>query len=124
MSNSELIKAMSDDTIGDERLSDLHQLGVSDTPTDVVLKVQQKKIERLDEEIKDLQQDRDQRKILSYALFGFMCIYMAFVLFFVFLCGIGYMFLSDKVLITLLSTTLADVIGIFSFVAKYLYRNK
>jgi hypothetical protein len=39
-------------------------------------------------------------------------------------CGLGWMVLSDKVIITLLTSTLADVIGIFSFVAKYLYHNK
>ena len=41
-----------------------------------ILTIQQKKIQRLDEEIKDLQQDREQRKYLSYALFGFMCFYI------------------------------------------------
>lgn len=86
--------------------------------------IQEKKIQRLDEEIKDLQQDREQRKVLSYALFGFMCFYMFGALTAVFLCGFGLMRLSDTVQITLLTTTLADVIGIFSFVAKYLYHNK
>lgn len=90
----------------------------------VVLELQRKKIARLDEEIKDLQQDRDQRRFLSYALFGFMCVYMLLVIIIVFCCGRGFMYLSDKVQITLLTTTLADVIGIFSFVAKYLYHNK
>lgn len=89
-----------------------------------ILAIQQKKIQRLDEEIKDLQQDREQRKYLSYALFGFMCFYMLIALSIVFCCGFGWMTLQDKVLITLMTTTLADVIGIFSFVAKYLYHNK
>lgn len=90
----------------------------------VVVELQRKKIEKLDEEIKDLQQDRDQRRILSYALFSFMCIYMFVAVSIVFCCGFGWMILSDKVLITLLTTTLADVIGIFGFVAKYLYHNR
>lgn len=89
-----------------------------------ILAIQQKKIQRLDEEIKDLQQDREQRKYLSYALFGFMCFYMLIALSIVFCCGFDWMTLHDKVLITLMTTTLADVIGIFSFVAKYLYHNK
>ena len=98
-----------------------------DSPNDesaIVLELQRKKIARLDEEIKDLQQDRDQRRFLSYALFGFMCVYMLLAIIIVFCCGRGFMYLSDKVQITLLTTTLADVIGIFSFVAKYLYHNK
>ena len=89
-----------------------------------ILAIQQKKIQRLDEEIKDLQQDREQRKYLSYALFGFMCFYMLIALSIVFCCGFGWMTLHDKVVITLMTTTLADVIGIFSFVVKYLYHNK
>ena len=115
---------MANDNIGDARLADLHQCDADNVPADIVLKVQQKKIERLDEEIKDLRQDRQQRKIFGYCIFGFMCAYMAAALAIVFFCGLGCMRLSDKVLITLLTTTLADVIGIFSFVAKYLYRNK
>ncbi len=83
-----------------------------------------KKNELQDEAIKDLQQDREQRKVLSYALFGFMCFYMLVALVIVFCCGFSWMRLSDMVLITLLTTTLADVIGIFGFVAKYLYHNK
>lgn len=83
-----------------------------------------KKNELQDEAIKDLQQDREQRKVLSYALFGFMCFYMLVALVIVFCCGFNWMRLSDMVLITLLTTTLADVIGIFGFVAKYLYHNK
>lgn len=83
-----------------------------------------KKNQLQDEKIKDLQQDRKQRKYLSYALFGFMCTYMLVVLIIVILCGFTLMYLSDKVLIIMLTTTLADVIGIFGFVAKYLYHNK
>lgn len=93
-------------------------------PLEQTLSYQRAAIDKMQEEIKDLRQDRQQRKIFGYCIFSFMCAYMAAALTIVFLCGIGYMFLSDKVLITLLSTTLADVIGIFSFVAKYLYRNK
>lgn len=84
----------------------------------------QKKNQLQDEKIKDLQQDREQRKILSYALFGFMCLYMVAALVVIYLCGFSIMYLSDTILGFLLTTTLADVIGIFSFVAKYLYHSK
>ena len=76
------------------------------------------------EEIEGLKQDREQRKIFSYVIFGFMCIYMLISLALVFLDGYGIIFLSDKVLITLLTTSLANVIGIFNFVAKYLFHPK
>lgn len=78
----------------------------------------------LEEGLNKLKQDRGQRKGLSYALFGFMCVYMFAVLIIVSCCGLAWMQLSDNVIITLLTTTLADVIGIFGFVAKYLYQNK
>lgn len=61
---------------------------------DLLLSIQEKKIQKLDEEIKDLQQDREQRKYLSYALFGFMCFYMFTALSIVFCCGLGAMRLS------------------------------
>ena len=81
-------------------------------------------IDRQREEIEGLKQDREQRKIFSYVIFGFMCIYMLISLALVFLDGYGIIFLSDKVLITLLTTSLANVIGIFNFVAKYLFHPK
>lgn len=87
----------------------------------IALTQQRIDIEKLKEEVESLKQDRKQRKILSYALFGFMCLYMAAALAAVFLCGFFIMYLSDTVIGFLLTTTLADVIGIFSFVVKYLY---
>lgn len=88
---------------------------------DIAKDFHHKKIERLSEEIEDLKQDRKQRKIFSYCIFGFMCLYMAASLVIVFLCGLGVMTLDPSILITLLTTTLANVIGVFNFVAKYLF---
>lgn len=123
MEEPELMDALCGNAEGD----DIRETGDgvrTEAETSAVLALQQKKIARLDEEIKDLQQDREQRRKLSYWLFGFMCAYMAFALLAVFLTGFGLMGTSDKVQITLLTTALADVVGVFSFVAKYLYHNK
>lgn len=95
-----------------------------DKAEEIALAQQRVDIDRLKEELESLKQDRKQRKILSFALFGFMCVYMAVALLIVFLCVLFVMYLSDTILVTLLTTTLADVIGIFGFVAKYLYHNK
>lgn len=76
------------------------------------------------EDLEGKKQDRHQRKLFAGALFIFMCLYMAIALLIVFLCGLGKLLLSDAVLVTLLTTTLADVIGVFSFVAKYLFPEK
>lgn len=125
MSRQDLYNALSSedkiDEISDERIA---QAKCDYDADKVIQEIQQKKIEQLSEGIQDLKQDREQRKILSYALFSFMCIYMCIALCAVYLCGFGCMHLSDKVLITLMTTTLADIIGIFSFVAKYLYHHK
>ncbi len=97
---------------------------LKDKAIEVLIEAQRKEIEKQCEEIESLKQDRKQRKVFSYCIFGFMCIYMATSLVIVFLCGLGIMVLDVSVLITLLTTTLANVIGVFTFVAKYLFHNK
>jgi len=79
------------------------------------------KIDRLKEENSGITQDRKQRKTFSYCIFGFMCAYMVASLTLVFLCGFKMAYLSDKVLITLLTTSLIEVIGTFNIVTKYLF---
>ena len=88
---------------------------------DIVLEYQRKEIEKLSEEIENLKQDRSQRKTFSFWIFMFMCVYMAVSIAIVVLCGLQLMLLSDAVLIAMLTTTLANVIGVFNFVAKYLF---
>lgn len=107
-----------------EDMSDESGATFKDKAEEIALTQQRVDIEKLKEELESLKQDRQQRKVLSIALFIFMCVYMAVALLIVFLCGLFVMYLSDTVLVTLLTTTLADVIGIFGFVAKYLYHNK
>lgn len=71
-------------------------------------------------------QDRKQRKEFAEKIFSFVCLYMFSVFLILFLCGSPSNFkLSDTVLITLLGTTTANVIGILIIVVKYLFsRNK
>ena len=125
MGRQKLIEALGDD---DKKLEFSDEIAIQEPSLDeegkALLAALQKKNQLQDEKIKDLQQDREQRKILSYALFGFMCLYMVAALVVVFLCGFRIMYLSDTILGILLTTTLADVIGIFSFVVKYLYHSK
>lgn len=85
------------------------------------IETQRQAIEQKDEEIASLKQDREQRKDFSSKIFLFMCIYMFVAIIIVFCCGFGWMKLDSSVLITLLTTTLANVIGVFTFVAKYLF---
>ena len=72
-------------------------------------------------------QDRDQRKDFAERIFSFAAIYMLGVFFMIFISGTETtnFTLSDNVLITLLGTTTANVIGVFAIVVTYLFsRNK
>lgn len=70
-------------------------------------------------------QDRDQRKAFAEKIFSFVCYYMLAVFFVLFLCGCPNSFhLSDTVLVTLLGTTTANVIGILIIVVTYLFSRK
>lgn len=74
----------------------------------------------LDEEIKDRQQDRGERLRFArwtfYFLVGFVVVCLLFVLGSMLTRG-----LSDAVLITLITTSLATVVGVFTLVMKYLF---
>lgn len=71
-------------------------------------------------------QDRGQRKDFAERIFSFVSIYMAFVFLILFISGTTTtnFYLSDTVLITLLGTTTANVIGILIIVVTYLFSRK
>jgi len=79
-----------------------------------------------EEEVYDRQQNRMQRKEYADNIFAFLCVYMLFVFLILIGCGNYYAHfeLSDTVLITLITTTTANVIGIFIFVVKYLFNTR
>lgn len=93
-------------------------------PKDLTIEYLRAQLECKKEEIEGLKQDRSQRKIFSYVIFGFMCVYMVAVLVIVYLNGFHVMDFPNSVMVTLLTTSLANVIGIFNFVAKYLFHTK
>lgn len=77
----------------------------------------------LEEEIKDRQQDRGERIVFARWTFIFLSVFAGVCLFFVgvtlFRSG-----LSDAVLITLITTSIATIVGVFSLVMKYLFASK
>lgn len=95
-----------------------------DNVTGEAVAYQRANIDKMREELEGLKQDREQRKSFSKMLFFFTCAYMAITLLVIFLCGFSVMHLSDTILVTLLTTTLAEVIGMFNFVARYLFHHK
>lgn len=77
------------------------------------------------EELECRKQDRAQRKVYADYLFIFLCIYMLIVLSVLYKSGCAQsgFELSDSVVITLITTTTANVIGIFVLVIKYLFKS-
>ena len=89
------------------------------------LKEAKLKNEALEGENKGENQDRKQRKKFAEKIFTFVTYYMFAVFFILILCGSPSSFhLSDTVLVTLLGTTTANVIGILIIVVTYLFSKK
>lgn len=76
------------------------------------------------EELKGKEQDREQRKSYSDKVFYFLCAYMVVVFVILILSACGVFMMEKSVLITLLSTTSANIIGLFVFVVRYLFNTE
>ena len=87
---------------------------------------QQIALEDSREELENKKQNRNQRKSYANRLFWFLCGYMILVFLILFFCGFSLsgLTLSDTVLVALITTTTANVIGIFAFVIHYLFLTK
>lgn len=75
------------------------------------------------EELENRRQDRRERKIYARISFGFLSLYMLLVFSILIFNGLelyGFHF-DNSALIALITTTTANVIGIFAFVMKYLF---
>lgn len=110
----------------DEIILDIENSPVNETPISSRDIGQEIKITELDirkEELEGKRQDRLQRKAYADNIFTFLCIYMIIV--FVILFKHGCLFngfeLSDSVIVALITTTTANIIGIFVFVVRYLF---
>lgn len=80
----------------------------------------------LDEVNKGEVQDREQRKQFAEMIFTFVSLYMGAVIFILLSSGARWVdfHLSDQVIITLITTTTANIIGILLIVVHYLFRKK
>lgn len=83
--------------------------------------LEQIKNEHLD---KNQTQDREQRKKYTKYTFILCVTYIFLVFLIVFLSGFQLMDVSNSVLIVLLSSSFAQIIGLFVFVMKYLFNIK
>lgn len=90
---------------------------------DIELEISKVNLEHQRETLEGKKQDRKQRGVFSVCIFGFVCLYIVAVLAIVVLCGADVLSLDTTLLVTLLSSTTANVIGIFIIVAKYLFHS-
>ncbi len=77
------------------------------------------------EEVKDRSQNRDERKKYAFRTFVFLCVFTGLVLFIIIAAGFSQLIgfnLNDPVLIALITSSLATVVGIFILVMRYLFK--
>lgn len=86
----------------------------------------QEEYNRLKEETAGIKQDREERKVYAGKTFNLLCVYMVCVGILLLMSGFSWsekakFHLSDPVLIAILGTTTTNILGIFYFVANYLF---
>lgn len=69
-------------------------------------------------------QDQDERKKYAIYTFRLVAFYVFTILLITISCGMEWLKLSDTVILALLGGSLAQIIGLFAFVMKYLFPNK
>ncbi len=87
------------------------------------IKMLSSQISKIEEEIKDRAQDRDERKRYADLTYSLVRHYLLVVLLIILFCGASIIKLSDNVILVLLGTLATNVLGIFFFVMRYLFRN-
>lgn len=72
------------------------------------------------ERLEGLKQDREERKKYARITFQFLCVFTGLVMMIIVFVGGSYrrFYLSDNVLITLITTSLSTVVGIFILVMR------
>jgi hypothetical protein len=109
-----------------EALKDVSQSDEPDAFSSVEL--QSNDLMRFVEELKGLQQDRVERKEYASKLYFLVLLWLAVILFLVFVQGTGFIpfstiqfELSDVVIITLISSTTANIAAFLLAVVRYLF---
>lgn len=66
----------------------------------------------------------DERKRYAFRLFGLSFFWLLFIGVYLILAGMSFLKAADSVLIALITTTTANVLGLFYIVARWLFPNK
>lgn len=96
------------------------------TVSNIELNKQLEEYNRFKEETAGIKQDREERKVYAGKTFNLLCVYMVCVGILLLMSGFSEsekakFHLSDTVLIAILGTTTTNILGIFYFVANYLF---
>src|SRR5205085_2446664 len=81
-------------------------------------------LQLLKAQIRKFEDDNQSRKEFSRSIFTLTVIWIFLVLMIIIQCAGGKWHLDDSVLIALITTTTANVIGIFIIVANYLFNKE
>ena len=73
------------------------------------------------EKLESKKQDREERKKYASHIFRFIWIWCAGIFVLMILVGLGVFKFDDSVIITLITTTTANILALFAIVAKYLF---
>lgn len=92
------------------------------TPEDILRERSLINLNLRSEILESNRQDRLERKQFARKIFWLLIAFLAATMAIVALCGCRVLSLSDVVVVALLTTTSANVIGIFVFVVKYLFK--
>lgn len=78
------------------------------------------------EEIKDMRQNREERKAYASHIYIMLCIYLGVIFILLLFSGFNWwgFYLSEKIVLSLIGTTLINVLGIFIIVVNYLFPKK
>ncbi|WP_129714070.1 hypothetical protein [Pedobacter sp. SYP-B3415] len=81
-------------------------------------------LKKLDLKNKSFEQDMKMRKVFAICVFVFIVMWSATVLVILFLSGFEYLRFDTTTLVTLLSTTTANVLALMVIVTRYLFFKK
>jgi hypothetical protein len=87
----------------------------------VVIEIQLEKLKTLRHHNAILEQNREERKKYARHIFSLTCIWAFLIFIFLFFVGFSLIKISDKVLITLITSTTVNFFGFFLLVVKYLF---
>ena len=88
---------------------------------DIVKDIKLEELKTLKQHNAILEQNKEERKKYAKHIFILTCIWAALIFVVIFFVGFSLINLSDKVLITLISSTTINFFGFFLLVVKYLF---